>query len=132
MIDLDQKIFVFRDKNGIDHVVQYEGKELNLYSPFKEVYDPAKHFISSVDANGSPSVVDVQNTSFQSKLSVDRTFKRNVETILNEVANHIKDHGLNFNQVHQLLQGREISVSNGNRISLRKAIKKLVKIILID
>lgn len=122
--DLNEKIFVFRDENSIDHVIQHDvetsikGNEgFNFYSPFYETYNPNSHLMATRDQGGNLISTNVEGTSFQRRMQTSDAFKNNVKTVLNEVADYIRDYNLDFVQVHQLLSGRSVT-SSGQRLEL--------------
>ena len=123
--DLNEKIFVFRDENGIDHVIQHDvetsikGDEgFNFYSPFYETYNPEAHHMAGRDQGGNLISLDVVGSAFENRMQTSNTFKNSVRTVLSEVADYIKDHNLDFVQVHQLLSGRSVT-SSGQRLRLK-------------
>ena len=125
MVDLEQKIFVFRDKNGIDHVIQYDSSvkgadKLNFYSPFYESYDPSINKLRTKDQNGNTIDINTDKTPFSKKMITKNKFKSSIKKVLDEVADHVRDHNLDFQQVHQLLKGEYITTENGQLLTLSK------------
>ena len=129
MKDLNEKIFVFRDENGVDHVVQYDthkdlkgpnrSEGFNFFSSFYETYDSAQHYITRRNRSGQNDITSVENTAFADKMSTSESFKTNVKTALNELGGLIRDHNLDFVHAHRLLSGGEITIE-GNRLRLQK------------
>ena len=129
MVDLEQKMFVFRDENGIDHVIQFDSTvqgrdKLKFYSPFYEVHDPAKNKLVRKNQNGEQVDIDTELTNFANKMKTSDSFKADVSTILIELGTHIRDYNLSFLQGHQLLKGNSITTENGSRIKLKSLIGK--------
>ena len=129
MRDLNEKIFVFRDENGVDHVVQYDTQKdlkgpnrtegFNFFSSFYESYDPSQHFIAKRNTiNQSLESTNVDNTAFAQKMKTSEAFKGEVKTVLKELGQVIADHNIDFAQAHRLISGGEVTL-NGNRVRLQ-------------
>ena len=129
--NITDKPFVFRDENGIDHVVEWgvlTGEKKSAYhffSPFYDRWDPYKidhmmnpdgkeqmfHLGNSTDNLSSEVTLDKK---FNKKMETSKKFVKKVSKVLDEVKSLVRDHNLDLGQVHRLLAGAEVSADNGS------------------
>ena len=134
VIDMNQKMFILRDENGADHLVQFDpnvtnkikaDKNYNFFQPFYETYDPLKYKMMGRDANNNISEIDPG----KAKLQTSGAFKKNSIKLLEQLSDFISSYNLDFNEVSFLLAGREITVTKNKTTTQIKLDKKLVDLL---
>lgn len=114
--------FIFRDHNGIDVIVRWNGNKFIYESPF---YDHIKmhkgHDIETWD--GATGSKKYEGDLFKKGYNMDsKSFKsrqKRIEVTLNEINKKVQKHGLNYSDVIRLMDGNTIT-KNGKVVKLTK------------
>jgi len=108
--NLQGERFIYRDANGVDVVISFEGKKFEYFSTF---YDKSTnrstnlatkkpYQYKSIDKNGVETFKDVA-------ITMDKASQQKAEAQLVELNRLVKAHGLNFKEAFRLLEGELVS-----------------------
>jgi len=127
--NLTGETFLFKDNQGIDFAIHYNGKEWELDSAFYNKLGE-DNIVNITNKSGVSEKINVNNMLLKPDKAHNTTVK-NVKNILNEINTLTKEHILKAWEVFDLLQGNAIQRTNSqgitSTIELSRADQKTIK-----
>ena len=119
--NLEGERFIFRDGNGVDVVIGIENGKFKYFSTF---YDKVAKGVNykGTDKTGADAFRDAN-------ITMDPNAKQRAQRQMEELSKLVKEHDLNYKDVHKILDGEIITKvdSNGKNKSISLTVDKALK-----